>query len=163
MGHSVITAARQASLEVNRLGHGILTFAVLQALAEPAPSGGLIQIRDLDSFVLRVVPRLSEELVGQAQEPFNKIVGNFPVGASLPGAGPKVSVPIAVQPGRYILLGTAAVPVRSKPDPMAEINLTLEVPTIVDVFAFANDWTLIGRAGDRLGYVPGSAVQRIKE
>src|SRR5262249_471112 len=53
VGHSVITAARQASLEVNRLGHGILSFAVLQALAQPIPAGGLIEIRDLDAFVLR--------------------------------------------------------------------------------------------------------------
>jgi hypothetical protein len=42
---------------------------------------------------------MSEELVGQAQEPFNKIVGNFPVGASLPGGGPKKPDPIAVRRG----------------------------------------------------------------
>jgi WD40 repeat protein len=163
VGHSVITAARQASLEVNRLGHGILTYAVLEALAQPASSGGLIHIRDLDAFVLKEVPRLSEELVGQAQEPFNKIVGNFPIGASLPKGGPKKPDPIAVQPGRYILLGNSAVPVRAKPDETAEINLTLEVPTEVQVFEFIGDWTLIGRGNTKLGYVPSKAVQRLKE
>jgi hypothetical protein len=163
VGHSVITAARQASLEVNRLGHGILTYAVLEALGQPASSGGLIQIRDLDAYVLKEVPRLSEELVGQAQEPFNKIVGNFPVGASLPKRGPKKPDPIAVQPGRYILLGSAAVPVRAKLDDKAEVNLQLEVPAIVEVFEFHDAWTLIGRAGTPLGYVPSKAVQLIRE
>jgi hypothetical protein len=163
VGHSVITAARQASLEVNRLGHGILTYAVLEALAQPASSGGLIQVRDLDAYVLKEVPRLSEELVGQAQEPFNKIVGNFPVGASLPKGGPKKPDPIAVQPGRYILLGSSAVPVRANPDANAEVNLQLEVPAIVEVFEFHDPWTLIGRAGTPLGYVPSNVVQRIKE
>jgi len=126
-------------------------------------SGELIQIRDLDAYVLKEVPRLSEELVGQAQEPFNKIVGNFPVGASLPGGGPKPPKPIAMQPGRYILFGSASVPVRAKPDETAEVNLQLEVPAIVEVFEFHDAWTLIGRAGTPLGYVPSNAVQRIKE
>jgi hypothetical protein len=163
VGHSVITAARQASLEVNRLGHGILTYAVLEALAQPASSGGLIQIRDLDAYVLKEVPRLSEELVGQAQEPFNKIVGNFPVGASLPKGGPKKPDPVALQPGRYVLFGSSAVPVRATPEEAAEINLTLEVPTEVQVFEFFGDWTLIGRGSTKLGYVPAKAVHRLKE
>jgi hypothetical protein len=162
VGHSVITAARQASLEVNRLGHGILSYAVLEALAQPPSAGGLIQIRDLDAFVLREVPRLSEELTGQAQEPFNKIVGNFPIGASHPGAGPQPPAD-QCQSGRYILLGRAPVTVRSKPEDTAESNLTLEVPTEVQACAFLGAWTLIGRKGIPLGYVPASAVLRIKE
>ena len=163
VGHSVITAARQASLEVNRLGHGILTFAVLQALAQPSPASGLIQIRDLDAFVLREVPRLSEELTGQAQEPFNKVVGNFPIGASRPGAGPKPPAAADCKTGRYILLGSAAVPVRAKPEDNAEINVILEVPTEVQVCEFHGTWTLIGRKDTKLGYVPADAVRRIKE
>ena len=163
VGHSVITAARQASLEVNRLGHGILTFAVLQALSQPSPASGLIQIRDLDAFVQREVPRLSEELTGQAQEPFNKVVGNFPIGASRPGAGPKPPAAAECHTGRYILLGSAAVPVRAKPEDNAEINVTLEVPTEVQVCEFHGTWTLIGRKDTKLGYVPSDAVRRIKE
>ena len=145
------------------LGHGILSYAVLEALAQPPPAGGLIQIRDLDAFVLREVPRLSEELTGQAQEPFNKIVGNFPIGVSRPGAGPRRPQPDQCQPGRYILLGNAAVPVRAKPEDSAEINVTLEVPTEVQACAFQGAWTLIGRQGTPLGYVSAQAVHRLKQ
>jgi hypothetical protein len=163
VGHSVITAARQVSLEVDRLGHGILSFAVLEALAQPPLEGGLIQIRDLDAFVLREVPRLSAELTGQAQEPFNKIVGNFPIGASRPDAAPKPSATAQCQPGRYILLGSVPVPVRAKAEENGEINMILEVPTEVQACAFHGAWTLIGRKGAPLGYVPATSVLRLKE
>jgi hypothetical protein len=164
VGHSVITAARQAALEANRLGHGILTFAVLEALAEPPPAGGLIQIRDLDAHVVVAVPRLSLQLSGQAQEPFDKIVGNFPIGASRLEAAPTLPTPAVVQPGRYVLFGTSAVAVRARPDGTSEVNLQMEVPAIVQVFEFGpGDWVLIGRGDTKLGYVPSGAVQRLKE
>src|SRR5262249_28975179 len=144
--------------------HGILTFAVLEALAEPQPAGRLIQIRDLDAHVLTAVPRLSLQLSGQAQEPFDKIVGNFPIGASRTEAAPTLPTPAPVQPGRYVLLGTGAVPVRAQADTTAEVNLKVEVPTIVQVFEFdPGGWALIGRGDTKLGYVPSSAVQRLKE
>jgi hypothetical protein len=37
------------------------------------------------------------------------------------------------------------------------------VLSVVQVFKFAEGWTLIGRGGTELGYVPPSAVQRLKE
>jgi hypothetical protein len=83
--------------------------AIRLAAASPGLPGGQ------PAGALKEVPRLSEELVGQAQEPFNKIVGNFPVGASLPKGALKKPDPIAVQPGLYILFGTSAVPVRAGP------------------------------------------------
>ena len=58
---------------------------------------------------------------------------------------------------------TSAVPVRAKPDAKAEVNLQPEVPAIVEVFEVRDAWTLIGRSGTPLGYVPSNAVQRIKE
>jgi WD40 repeat protein len=162
IGHSVITAARQAALEVNRLGHGVLTYAVLEGLAEPPRAGTLIQIRDLDAHVLTAVPRLSLQLSGQAQEPFNKIVGNFPIGA--PQTGPPPPTAPLVQPDRYILHGNGPVAVRARPDATAEVNLQIEAPAIVQVFEFgAGGWVLIGRGDTKLGYVPSSAVQRLKE
>jgi hypothetical protein len=111
-----------------------------------------------------VLARRAAGAVGQHQEPFNKIVGNFPVGASLPGGGPKKPEPVAVRPGRYILFGSSAVPIRATPGEKPDnINLTLDVPTEVQVFEFVGDWTLIGRGNTKLGYVPAKAVYRMKE
>jgi hypothetical protein len=135
---------------------------VLQALAQPSPASALIQIRDLDTFVPREVPRLSEELTGQAQEPFNKVAGNFPIGASRPGAGPKPPAASECQTGRYILLGSAVVPVRAKPEDNAEINVTLRG---VDGGAGMRiPWHLdADRKDTKLGYVSADAARRIKE
>src|SRR5262249_51189757 len=119
LGHSVITAARQAAFEGSSLGHGILTYAWRDAVSHAPGGGGLIDVNAIDSHVVEVVPKLSEQLSGQRQEPYDKIVGNFPVGAVRLEARPGKLTAIAVQPGRYILLGTDTVLVRSLPDATA--------------------------------------------
>ena len=164
LGHSVITAARQAAFEGSSLGHRILTYAVLEALSQAPAGGRLIDVKAIDSHVVEVVPKLSEQLSGQRQEPYDKIVGNFPVGAVRLEVRPGKPTAIAVQPGRYILLGTDSVLVRSLPDANATVNIQLDVPIEVQVFEFGtNGWVLIGRGGAKLGYVPTSAVQRLKD
>jgi hypothetical protein len=58
IGNSVITAARQVAYEGSRLGHGVLTFAVLEALAQPSPAGGFIDVESVHQHVRVAVPRL---------------------------------------------------------------------------------------------------------
>jgi hypothetical protein len=58
-GHSNFTAARDAAYEDSQLGYGLLTYAVLQAVARPGPRGDV----DADAIKLYVedeVPRLSQ-------------------------------------------------------------------------------------------------------
>ena len=64
--------------------------------------------------------------------------------------------------GGYIL-SSSAVPVRAKPEETGEINLTLDVPTEVQVFELVGEWTLIGRKDTKLGYVPAGAVHRMRD
>lgn len=43
VGHSVITASRQIAYEGNVYGHGVLTYAILEALGTPHGDGGMSQ------------------------------------------------------------------------------------------------------------------------
>lgn len=163
LGESVITAAREVAYEASGLGHGVLTYAVLDALSRSPEHGGLIKVKDIDAFVVREVPRLSEQLSGLRQEPFDKIVGDFPVGAPKPEAGPGKREAAPVQQGRYILFSREPVAVRGKPEADAEVVMQLKAPAEIQVFEFRDNWVLIGRGGSKLGYVPSDIVQKMEE
>src|SRR5262249_10523282 len=78
-GHSIFTAAREAAYEDSQLGHGLLTYAVLQALAKPGPRGDV----DADAIKLHVedeVPRLSQRWYQQKQKAVVQVRGAFPLG-----------------------------------------------------------------------------------
>src|SRR4029077_1479174 len=91
--------ARSAAQEDGELGHGILTYAVLEALAKPGRHGD-VDADDIKIYVDDEVPRLSKQWYGQSQEPVVKIVGSFPLGPPQP-VGPVI--PVAVLPGRYVI------------------------------------------------------------
>jgi hypothetical protein len=55
------------------------------------------------------------------------------------------------------------VSVHALPSASADVATKLEAPTMIQVIELGSDgWVLIGRAGTRLGYVPSSAVEKLR-
>ena len=78
MGRTVLSASTDdaPALEGYR-GHGVFTYAVLDALGAADTNGnGTIEVTELASFVDQKVPELSYEAFGQRQVPQMKIVGS---------------------------------------------------------------------------------------
>jgi hypothetical protein len=160
-GHSIFTAAREAAYEDSQLGHGLLTYAVLQALAKPGPRGDV----DADAIKLHVddaVPKLSKRWYQQEQAAVVEVRGKFPLGPPQSGAAPVIgAAPLA---GKYFLLastqrGIGEIVVRTEASATAEELVRLQAPRDIQVFEFhPSGWVLIGTAGKKIGWVPHENV-----
>src|ERR1700722_984466 len=65
-----------------------------------------------------------------------------------PQSGLAPATLVAVQPGRYILLGRGVVAVRARASATADVTTQLKVPAEIQVIEFGSDgWTLNGRRG----------------
>jgi uncharacterized caspase-like protein len=78
------TGTEQYASEVAELGHGIFTYAVLQALDKgegDANKDGRITVKELEAYVSDAVPELTLEHKGTAQYPNSYSRGqDFPIG-----------------------------------------------------------------------------------
>ena len=79
-GQNLIAASRQAAFEGYR-GHGVLTYALLEALHSKDGSGDSVRVAALADHVGGRVPAITQELFGQHQSPIRRLSGNdFPIG-----------------------------------------------------------------------------------
>ena len=84
-GVHVLAAAgsEQYATEVESLGHGLFTFAILQALeggADGAPRDGNVTVYELKAYINDQVPELSRKYKGSAQWPYTFSIGHdFPI------------------------------------------------------------------------------------
>jgi hypothetical protein len=161
-GNSIFTAARDAAYEDGQLGHGLLTYAVLQALAKPGPRGDV----DADAIKLYVedeVPRLSQRWYQQEQKAVVQVRGAFPLGPPQLAAGPVIG-PVALGRGTLVAraeFGIGEVIVRSTASATGDEIQRLRAPREVQVFQFdPSGWTLIGIGGKFIGWVPQENVVR---
>ena len=159
VGHSVLTASRDAALEGRVLGHGVLTYAVLRALGADG-SSAVIDVKAIDQFVVPEVRRLSR-LLNREQQTHNKIGGDFPIGPNQSKLAPPKWTPVAIKPGKYVIC--RQVIVRSKPSEVdGSDNEILNESGIgcteVQVVEHFGNWTAIARQGVAKGYVPIDAV-----
>lgn len=159
-GHSIFTAARDAAREDGSLGHGVLTYAVLQALARPGPRGNLVDADSIKIHVEDEVPHLSKTWYGQPQKPVVEVKGEFPLGPPQQGIAPKPPVPAL--PGRYVIRESdKPIIIRSKPGREGEDRGSIESYTGVRVYKFNPGWALIGKEGKPMGWVPDDAVRKV--
>jgi hypothetical protein len=80
-GRSVITAASDAAHEGYQ-GHGLLTGTILEALTKTDGDGDdEVTLRNLADYVYRVVPKISQDVWGERQQPHIKIADDFLLGA----------------------------------------------------------------------------------
>jgi uncharacterized caspase-like protein len=155
-GQNLIAASRQAAWEGYR-GHGVLTFAVLEALRRKDGTGDKrsVGIVGLAAHVSDRVPQITQELFGQTQSPILKLSGqDFPLGlAVLEGDAAAAAIPKA---STHVL----ARQERLRDAPAADARVGRELPAgyQVRVIELSAGWAAIARDGDRLGFVPQDAL-----
>ena len=156
VGHSVITASRQIAYEGSAYGHGILSYAVLGALGTPPPDHGIIDVKRLDQYVVAEVPKLSVRLSGVEQLPYNKIVGNFPVGRSQSTILRPAPLVCSTNQTEYVFKRRERI--WKYPALDADVHRVEDEGYTITVADFVGDWAKICREGIAIGYVPSGAL-----
>ena len=148
-------------MEDNQLGHGLLTYTVLEALARPGSRGDV----DVDSIKITVeddVPKLSERWYSQRQMPIVKSQANFPFGPPLAAAasGP----PRLCEAGRFTVIGAERLPLFTKPGQDAEVlENPLNPDELFQVCQRKNGFALVSIRGKTTGWVEERAIKRLRE
>jgi WD40 repeat protein/uncharacterized caspase-like protein len=161
-GRNVISAARDAAYEGYN-GHGVLTYALLEALDIKAArvEDERVRVNSLADYVEQRVPQITRERFGFEQLPTRKLSGNdFPIGIrqavlEVGEQGP----PIAKEPTHVVI---RAVLAREKASSEAPGSRQFEPGTQVRVLEFFGSWVLVAREGQKVGYVPADALARIQ-
>ena len=163
-GAPIISAAPEgkAAYESNRLGHGVLTYAILEALhrpssaaAEPEP----VTVWSIATHIGRQVPALSQREFGIRQIP------HFTPGTTKAGSedfpiGHRASVlsnaPIVI-PTMPTHVNTQVLKVFKRPDEKGLVIYELPYPAVVSVIDTKRGWAKIAVDGKPPGYVPESS------
>ena len=164
-GRATISAAAQgqAAMEDPKLGHGVLTYAILEALNKQDGAGDeLVKLHDLADHVKESVRDISTREFGVAQKPEIDLgkSDNFTFGIRrlvLKEAVPECKLPD--QPDGPSHIVTRAVSVRDKPSDDAAATGQLTETAFVTLKACAGTWGLVARGGKDIGYVPLAALK----
>lgn len=160
-GRNVISAARDAAYEGYR-GHGVLTYAFLEALDIKTAYGGdaRVRINSIADHVERRVPEISMTSFGITQMPTRKLTGNdFPIGVRQVVLEADDGSTIPKEPTHVVV---RAELVREKPSSDAPGSRQLTPGTQVRAVEFSGSWVVIARDGQKLGYLPADALARIQ-
>ena len=153
-GHNVIAASRQAAYE-GYMGHGVLTYALLEALEKRRGQGpgGTIGVSRLADHVELRVPQITGQVFGIEQRPTRRLSGNdFPIGAPILQ---RVEQAIPKTP-THTLIRVELLRERATDD--APGQRELPAGTTVRVLEQAGVWVVVARGGQRIGYVRADAV-----
>jgi hypothetical protein len=156
-GQNLIAASRVAAFEGYR-EHGVLTYALLEALHKGDESGDdSVRVGGLADYVNGRVPEITQELFGQQQWPIRRLSGiDFPIGIRRPvfeqraGSIPKTPTHVLIRAER----------VREAPADDARGWRELRPGTLLRVIEFEAGWAVVARNGERLGYVPLEALAK---
>ncbi|WP_287345285.1 caspase family protein [Mesorhizobium sp.] len=165
-GHSIIAAAEGEAREAVPYKHGLLTYSILNSLrADPklAASDEPVTVFDLARNAEREVREIRERLWKEPIGTINRMTKNdFPIGYRVPIDLPDPDAP-ASNTARYVVLSLEQV--RLLPKVSADLaNRTVSRGDEVDVIQFNGDnWALIGKDGEELGYVPIAALLKLND
>jgi hypothetical protein len=157
-GENLIAAARQAAFE-GWQGHGVLTFALLEAMNKKEGSGGQerVKVSSLASYVDERVPDISQRLTGQYQKPTYRLSGNdFPIGMRQAVLTPQTGEEALAKSPTHVVI--RRVRVREQASFAAQGERELTPGAEVRVVKFAAAWAVVARDGQVLGYVPADAL-----
>ena len=162
-GRSIIAAAEGPARESNQLGHGVLTYSILQSLKaneqKPADEKA-VTVFDLAQNAQKDVLEIRQRFWGEPVGTINRLTANdFPIGYRVPI---NLMIPDEQAPAaRYVVIKNDQV--RELPNPTAKVNRTVETGTEVTVLKFTPDnWALISKDGAKWGYVPVDALLALK-
>jgi hypothetical protein len=162
-GRTTLTAAleNQPASEGYR-GHGVFTFAVLDALARGEHSSdGLIRVTDLIEHVDDLVPEITFKTWGTRQIPQSQFQGtNFAVARQLPSLAPA--------PGELMIISTMPTHVNVELSQVFKevggrcmVATTLPPFTTVTLVRTEQGWALIAKDGKALGYVADDSLKKL--
>ena len=159
-GRSILTAAGNAAFEGYE-GHGLLTYAVLDAFRK-AEGGGdeVLELMQLATHIDRQVPIISQKVFGVPQRPHSRIEGNFPLGVRGLALAAAPAADVIPKTPTHAL--TRAERVREKAETNAPGERILPPGTQVRVVDVVGEWAVVARDGQELGYVPAEALLRLQ-
>ena len=165
-GRNIIAAAPagKAAYEGYQ-GHGVLTYAILEALHRPEGAGAeTVDVFGLAAHVSRQVPAISQRAFGLRQQPrFTPTGDNFPLGvraAVLPPAPADTAISVPTAPTH---VNTELLRVFKEPGGKGGVVLQLPPFTTVTLLKSERGWAHIGREGKALGYVPEAKLQKLAQ
>jgi hypothetical protein len=157
IGQNLIAASRQAAYEGYR-GHGVLTYALLEALNKTGGGGvdDTVRVSGVADHVTGRVPKITKELFKEEQWPISRVLGDFPLGVRQPvidKIGKATAIP---RTPTHIL--KRAERIRLRPSADADGGRELPEGHLVRVIELEGAWAAIARDGERLGWVPIDAL-----
>jgi hypothetical protein len=158
-GRSVIAAGSSAAYEGYE-GHGLLTFAILDAFRRLDKGDSEVDLLTLARHIDVRVPELSRRVFGVTQTPHHKIEGNFPIGVRLANIGPIATGEAIPKTATHVVIKSERV--REKPAAEALGELVLAPGMQVRVLEFAGAWAQVARDGQKLGYVPADVLAKLQ-
>jgi WD40 repeat protein len=143
-------------------GHGILTYALLEALnkKDDDPGDERVNLLTVVSHVSRRVPQISNEAFGVEQSTKTKLGDDFTFGlrrAVLKPQAIECQLPPTDKRPSHIV--NRPVDAREKPADDAAVTRAMTRNSFVTLKACAGNWALIEAAGKDIGYVPLSALE----
>lgn len=161
VGRSVITAARDTAFESRHLKHGILTYAMLKALAQPRADGRDITLSTLKERIPPDVKKLSIDLGQPAQKTRILVEDDFEIGLPVPALAPSPVASVEILAGEWIV--KEETPARKSAEDMAEVNETLKAYTLVRIARFEGKWALVVHKGTKVGWVLADKLAEINK
>ncbi|MGB0084462.1 MAG: caspase family protein [Rhodomicrobiaceae bacterium] len=156
-GQNLIAAAREAAYEGYE-GHGVLTYAILEAFRKLETPGGKAQevgVDRLAHYIGKRVPEITTALYGVRQEPIRKLTGeDFPLGLRILSVAAPNECPAEEE---FVIIKSE--PLRDNPDDTAPSGRTLTPGYRVGA-KFSGSWALICRDGAKLGYLRPESIAK---
>jgi hypothetical protein len=141
----------------------VLTYALLEALDNGAPSPGddRVRVTTLADYVGVRVPEISQKTFGVYQNPTRKLTGNdFPIGIRQPVLAAIGKGPVIPEEPTHVLIREEFV--RERPTDDAPGSRVLAQGSQVRAVEFVGAWVVVERDGQKLGYVPVGALVRLQ-
>ncbi len=162
-GRSTIAAAPAgaAAYERSELGHGVLTYAMLEAMnRQEGAASEPVNLLGLGAYVSSRVIQISREKFGIVQTPKTDLKDDFTLGlrqAVLKSAA--VACKMSGEAAQYIT--KRAADVREKPAGDAAVALPLTKNALVTLKSCDGEWGFVARAGKDAGYIRFDALEPV--
>jgi WD40 repeat protein len=160
-GRNIIAAASHDAREATELGHGILTYTILEALKKPSPASSVpnaVTVLQLAAFAQKEIPEIRQRIWGEYVGPVSRLTQNdFPLGFQI-ALEDDSARPVVQSMGRYVVIRDEQA--REEPKPDSRINRPVAAFTeVMMIKMLPSGWALVGRDGSQWGWVPLDAVR----
>ena len=163
-GRNIIAAAPagKAAYEGYQ-GHGVLTYAILEALHRPDGAGAdTVDVFGLAAHVSREVPAISQRAFGLRQQPrFTPTGDNFPLGVRTAVLPPPLATATVAIPTTPTHVNTELLRVFKEAGGKGGVVLSLPPFTTVTLLKSERGWAHIAQDGKALGYVAEAKLKRL--